>query len=150
MAQGFQRELELYGKPESYFMQLPRELQQKRDYLVQSLAAVGMKPIVPEGTYFLVADISQFSESCGHRSARAGCGGSSSRAGTGPCRKHSQGRRGNCAFRKAVGLGLCRGTQQQPPPLCAVLLLQSLTSLRTPAPTSPTTPDLPSGWSRTR
>ncbi|NXH12046.1 KAT1 transaminase, partial [Bucco capensis] len=60
VAQGFQRELELYGKPDSYFIQLPKELQQKRDRLVQSLDAVGMKPIIPEGTYFLVADISQF------------------------------------------------------------------------------------------
>ncbi|NWX06366.1 KAT1 transaminase, partial [Caloenas nicobarica] len=60
VAQGFQRELELYGKPESYFIQFPKELQQKRDWLVQSLDAVGMKPIVPEGTYFLVADISEF------------------------------------------------------------------------------------------
>ncbi|KAM7033785.1 kynurenine--oxoglutarate transaminase 1 isoform 1-T1 [Acridotheres tristis] len=60
VAQGFQRELMLYGKPESYFVQLPKELQQKRDWLVQSLDDVGMKPIIPEGTYFLVADISQF------------------------------------------------------------------------------------------
>ncbi|NWX54238.1 KAT1 transaminase, partial [Promerops cafer] len=60
MAQGFQRELMLYGKPESYFVQLPKELQKKRDWLVQSLDSVGMKPIIPEGTYFLVADISQF------------------------------------------------------------------------------------------
>ncbi|KFO82449.1 Kynurenine--oxoglutarate transaminase 1 [Cuculus canorus] len=60
VAQGFQRELELYGKPDSYFIQLPKELQQKRDWLIQSLDAVGMKPIVPEGTYFLVADISKF------------------------------------------------------------------------------------------
>uniref|UniRef100_A0A8C3PL76 Aminotransferase class I/classII large domain-containing protein n=1 Tax=Calidris pygmaea TaxID=425635 RepID=A0A8C3PL76_9CHAR len=60
VAQGFQRELELYGKADSYFVQLPKELQQKRDWLVQSLDAVGMKPIVPEGTYFLVADISKF------------------------------------------------------------------------------------------
>uniref|UniRef100_A0A8C0VWX5 Kynurenine aminotransferase 1 n=1 Tax=Cyanistes caeruleus TaxID=156563 RepID=A0A8C0VWX5_CYACU len=60
VAQGFQRELRLYGKPESYFVQLPKELQQKRDWLVQSLDGVGMKPIIPEGTYFLVADISQF------------------------------------------------------------------------------------------
>uniref|UniRef100_A0A8U7NMK8 Kynurenine aminotransferase 1 n=1 Tax=Corvus moneduloides TaxID=1196302 RepID=A0A8U7NMK8_CORMO len=60
VAQGFQRELMLYGKPESYFVQLPKELQQKRDWLVQSLDGVGMKPIIPEGTYFLVADISQF------------------------------------------------------------------------------------------
>ncbi|KAL9826972.1 kynurenine--oxoglutarate transaminase 3-like [Geothlypis trichas] len=60
VAQGFQRELMLYGKPESYFVQLPKELQQKRDWLVQSLDGVGMKPIIPEGTYFLVADISPF------------------------------------------------------------------------------------------
>ncbi|TRZ21087.1 hypothetical protein HGM15179_006022 [Zosterops borbonicus] len=60
VAQGFQRELMLYGKPESYFVQLPKELQQKRDWLVRSLDGVGMKPIIPEGTYFLVADISQF------------------------------------------------------------------------------------------
>ncbi|POI21167.1 hypothetical protein CIB84_015086, partial [Bambusicola thoracicus] len=60
VARGFQRELEHYGKPDSYFVQLPRELQQKRDQLVQSLVAVGMKPIIPEGTYFLVADISEF------------------------------------------------------------------------------------------
>ncbi|XP_052671724.1 uncharacterized protein LOC128154729 [Harpia harpyja] len=60
VAQGFQREIELYGKPDSYFVQLPKELQQKRDWLVQSLDAVGMKPVIPEGTYFLVADISEF------------------------------------------------------------------------------------------
>uniref|UniRef100_A0A8C3VJA0 Aminotransferase class I/classII large domain-containing protein n=1 Tax=Catharus ustulatus TaxID=91951 RepID=A0A8C3VJA0_CATUS len=60
VAQGFQRELTLYGKPESYFVQLPKELQQKRDWLVQSLDDLGMKPIIPEGTYFLVADISPF------------------------------------------------------------------------------------------
>lgn len=63
MAQGFQREFERYGKPESYFVQLPQELQQKRDRLVQSLLAVGMKPIIPEGTYFLIADLSDFSKS---------------------------------------------------------------------------------------
>lgn len=75
MAQGFQRELTLYGKPESYFVQLPKELQQKRDWLVQSLDGVGMKPIIPEGTYFLVADISQFSESPAVLPRWAGCGG---------------------------------------------------------------------------
>lgn len=72
VAQGFQREFEHYGKPDSYFVQLPKEMQQKRDRLVQSLVAVGMKPIVPEGTYFLVADISEFSELCSGRVAQAG------------------------------------------------------------------------------
>lgn len=99
MAQGFQRELELYGKPESYFIQLPKELQQKRDWLVQSLDAVGMKPIVPEGTYFLVADISEFSESCSCGFAWAGLsmGGparSGTLAGTGTCIDHHQSRDG--------------------------------------------------------
>nr|XP_048678451.1 kynurenine--oxoglutarate transaminase 1 isoform X3 [Caretta caretta] len=60
VAQAFQRELDNYGKQDSYFVQLAQELQQKRDWLVRSLVAVGMKPIVPEGTYFLMADISEF------------------------------------------------------------------------------------------
>nr|XP_013805130.1 PREDICTED: kynurenine--oxoglutarate transaminase 1 [Apteryx mantelli mantelli] len=60
VAQGFQRELEHLGQADSYFAHLARELQGKRDRLVQSLDAAGMKPIVPEGTYFLVADVSAF------------------------------------------------------------------------------------------
>ncbi|XP_074871749.1 kynurenine--oxoglutarate transaminase 1-like isoform X2 [Carettochelys insculpta] len=59
VAQAFQRELDNYGKPDSYFVQLSQELQQKRDWLVQSLVAGGMKPIIPEGTYFMMADISE-------------------------------------------------------------------------------------------
>ncbi|KAJ6654644.1 hypothetical protein lerEdw1_006797 [Lerista edwardsae] len=60
VARGFEREFESFGRPESYFVQLPQELQRKRDLLVQSLAAVGMKPIVPEGTYYVIADLSAF------------------------------------------------------------------------------------------
>lgn len=106
MAQGFQRELTLYGKPESYFVQLPEELQQKRDWLVQSLDGVGMKPIVPEGTYFLVADISQFSESPAVLPRGLGV---VLLAGTGTCINHHQSRDGlhvphpSC---EDVGLGL--------------------------------------------
>ncbi|XP_066466604.1 kynurenine--oxoglutarate transaminase 1 isoform X2 [Tiliqua scincoides] len=62
VARGFEREFECFGRPESYFVQLPRELQRKRDLLIQSLAAVGMKPIVPEGTYYVIADLSAFTE----------------------------------------------------------------------------------------
>ncbi|MGH0167942.1 UNVERIFIED_CONTAM: hypothetical protein FKN15_053787 [Acipenser sinensis] len=58
VAHGFQRELDYFGKPESYFLQFPRQLQQKRSRLAQSLLAVGMQPIMPEGGYFLIADIS--------------------------------------------------------------------------------------------
>ncbi|XP_006119112.2 kynurenine--oxoglutarate transaminase 1 isoform X4 [Pelodiscus sinensis] len=59
VAQAFQRELDHYGKPDSYFVQLAQEMQQKRDWLVQSLIAGGMKPIIPEGTYFMMADYSE-------------------------------------------------------------------------------------------
>lgn len=86
MAQGFQREFERYGKPDSYFVQLPKEMQQKRDQLVQSLVAVGMKPIIPEGTYFLVADISEFSELCSCGAVRAGLS-----SGISSARSHQRG-----------------------------------------------------------
>ncbi|XP_075870030.1 kynurenine--oxoglutarate transaminase 1-like [Nelusetta ayraudi] len=58
VAQGFQREYELFGRPESYFQQLPAVLFQKRDRLASSLKTAGFKPIMPEGGYYLTADIS--------------------------------------------------------------------------------------------
>ncbi|KAM6431422.1 kynurenine--oxoglutarate transaminase 1 isoform 7-T7 [Liasis olivaceus] len=60
VARGLEQELGRVGKPDSYFVHLPKELQQKRDLLIESLVSVGMKPIVPEGTYFLIADLSMF------------------------------------------------------------------------------------------
>nr|XP_028571931.1 kynurenine--oxoglutarate transaminase 1 isoform X2 [Podarcis muralis]XP_028571932.1 kynurenine--oxoglutarate transaminase 1 isoform X2 [Podarcis muralis]XP_028571933.1 kynurenine--oxoglutarate transaminase 1 isoform X2 [Podarcis muralis]XP_028571934.1 kynurenine--oxoglutarate transaminase 1 isoform X2 [Podarcis muralis]XP_028571935.1 kynurenine--oxoglutarate transaminase 1 isoform X2 [Podarcis muralis] len=62
VACGLEQEFERFGKPESYFAQLPQRLQRKRDFLVQSLLAVGMKPIIPEGSYFVVADLSEFKD----------------------------------------------------------------------------------------
>lgn len=62
MAQGFQREHELFGRPESYFQQLPAALLKKRDRLASSLRAAGFKPIAPEGGYYLTADVSGVSE----------------------------------------------------------------------------------------
>lgn len=60
VAYGFQLEMDRFGQPESYFVQLRQELQQKRDRLLQCLTAVGMRPIAPEGSYFMLADISDF------------------------------------------------------------------------------------------
>ncbi|OCT57938.1 hypothetical protein XELAEV_18002809mg [Xenopus laevis] len=60
VAQGFQRELEQLGKPESYFGQLRDELEKKRDRLYHCLKEVGMKPMKPQGSYFMIADISHF------------------------------------------------------------------------------------------
>nr|XP_015222457.1 PREDICTED: kynurenine--oxoglutarate transaminase 1 isoform X1 [Lepisosteus oculatus] len=58
VAHGFQREYERFGKPDSYFSQLPQSFHQKRQRLADCLAAVGMQPIIPEGGYFMIADIS--------------------------------------------------------------------------------------------
>ncbi|XP_078406154.1 kynurenine--oxoglutarate transaminase 1-like isoform X3 [Cetorhinus maximus] len=58
VAEGFVKEFECLGAPESYFTSLRQELQLKRDRLAAYLASVGLKPIVPEGGYFLIADIS--------------------------------------------------------------------------------------------
>ncbi|XP_069465296.1 kynurenine--oxoglutarate transaminase 1 isoform X2 [Ambystoma mexicanum] len=60
VAHGFRMELDRLGQPDCYFMQLPRELHAKRDRLFRCLTDVGMRPIMPEGSYFMLADISDF------------------------------------------------------------------------------------------
>ncbi len=45
--------------PDSYFLALASDLQQKRDVLMSALSDVGLLPIRPEGTYFITADIRQ-------------------------------------------------------------------------------------------
>ncbi|XP_068562761.1 kynurenine--oxoglutarate transaminase 1 isoform X2 [Cebidichthys violaceus] len=58
VARGFEREFELFGSPESYFQQLPAMLHHKREKLASCLESVGLRPVVPEGGYFMIADIS--------------------------------------------------------------------------------------------
>ncbi|XP_019133895.2 kynurenine--oxoglutarate transaminase 1 [Larimichthys crocea] len=58
VSQGFEREYELFGTPESYFQQLPAMLHHKRKKLASCLQGVGLQPIMPEGGYFMTADIS--------------------------------------------------------------------------------------------
>ncbi|XP_053551455.1 uncharacterized protein LOC128642702 [Bombina bombina] len=60
VAQGFQRELDRLNKPDCYFVQLRDELQGKRDRLYRCLSEVGMRPVSPQGSYFMIADISRF------------------------------------------------------------------------------------------
>lgn len=62
VAQGFEREYKLFGSPDSYFQQLPALLLKKREKLASSLRTAGFKPIMPEGGYFLTADISCLSK----------------------------------------------------------------------------------------
>lgn len=44
--------------PEAYYTQLAVEYQAKRDFLMTVLQEVGLPPIIPFGTYFVMADIS--------------------------------------------------------------------------------------------
>lgn len=62
MAQGFLQNVDLMGQPECYFSSLPEELEGKRDRLAAILSDVGMTPIVPEGGYFMLVDVSSLSE----------------------------------------------------------------------------------------
>lgn len=39
-----------------YYEELVRDYKQKRDFLVDALRAAGLRPLVPEGTYFIMAD----------------------------------------------------------------------------------------------
>ncbi|KAK5650182.1 hypothetical protein RI129_001211 [Pyrocoelia pectoralis] len=58
VARGFEYELPRLGQDDCYFISLPRELETKRDYMVKFLTETGMKPIIPEGGYFIMADYS--------------------------------------------------------------------------------------------
>uniref|UniRef100_A0A8C6GFM6 Kynurenine aminotransferase 1 n=1 Tax=Mus spicilegus TaxID=10103 RepID=A0A8C6GFM6_MUSSI len=63
VAQCFEREQQHFGQPSSYFLQLPQAMGLNRDHMIQSLQSVGLKPLIPQGSYFLIADISDFKSS---------------------------------------------------------------------------------------
>ncbi|XP_064416158.1 kynurenine--oxoglutarate transaminase 3 isoform X2 [Latimeria chalumnae] len=58
VAQGFLKDFFRMKDPECYFNSLPRELESKRDRMAQLLKALKMKPVIPEGGYFMIADVS--------------------------------------------------------------------------------------------
>lgn len=62
MAQGLLQNVDLIGQPECYFSSLPEELEGKRDRLAAILRDVGMTPVIPEGGYFMLVDVSSLSE----------------------------------------------------------------------------------------
>lgn len=63
VAQGFEIEIERFGTPECYFKSLPAELEVKRDNIVKILEDAGLYPIIPEGGYFILADVTPISKS---------------------------------------------------------------------------------------
>lgn len=45
------------GLPDAYFQRLAGDLEKKRDLALEGLRAAGLRPWVPHGTYFIMADI---------------------------------------------------------------------------------------------
>ncbi|KAL8609588.1 hypothetical protein ACOMHN_023724 [Nucella lapillus] len=61
VAQGLEQEVGRRESDDCYFRSLALELLPKRDRLGQVLERLGMHPVIPEGGYFMLADISQMS-----------------------------------------------------------------------------------------
>ena len=58
IAVGLETELARFGEPDSYLVQTVQTLMRKRDEVCGVLSEVGMTPIVPDGGYFVLADVS--------------------------------------------------------------------------------------------
>lgn len=58
MAQAFWIDIKRMDDPECYLNSLPKELEVKRDRVVNLLESVGLKSVVPDGGYFIIADVS--------------------------------------------------------------------------------------------
>ena len=63
LAEGLEYEKKLLGTEQSYWKWLIDTLEYKKAKAVKMVEAAGMTPIVPEGGYFLMADISTFGKS---------------------------------------------------------------------------------------
>ena len=44
--------------PRTYFTEFAADLERKRDHLLDGLRSIGLDPVVPQGTYFIVSDVS--------------------------------------------------------------------------------------------
>jgi len=62
VAMGFEKEIDRLGNPDCYFQSISVDLASKRDFIVEMLNDVGMKPVVPEGGYFIMADWSHLAD----------------------------------------------------------------------------------------
>ncbi|XP_041481382.1 kynurenine--oxoglutarate transaminase 3-like isoform X1 [Lytechinus variegatus] len=69
VARGLEIEFSRLGQPECYFLELPRELQEKRDKMAKILRECNLTPIIPDGGYFMMAqyghlgvDVSQYGD----------------------------------------------------------------------------------------
>ncbi|XP_069795223.1 kynurenine--oxoglutarate transaminase 3-like isoform X2 [Narcine bancroftii] len=58
VARGIRKESSRLNEQDCYFTSLARELEAKRNRMAKLLLAAGMKPVIPEGGYFMLANIS--------------------------------------------------------------------------------------------
>ncbi|XP_053325659.1 kynurenine--oxoglutarate transaminase 3 isoform X2 [Spea bombifrons] len=58
LAHALFKDFKRMDEPDCYFTSLAVELEAKRDRMARLLQEVGLKPVIPEGGYFMVADIS--------------------------------------------------------------------------------------------
>ncbi|XP_061593523.1 kynurenine--oxoglutarate transaminase 3-like isoform X2 [Cololabis saira] len=66
VAQGFILNHKLMGQPECYFSSLAEELEPKRDRLAAILQEAGMAPIIPQGGYFMLVDVTPLNQDLSH------------------------------------------------------------------------------------
>lgn len=52
----FEKELQRLGQDDCYFISIAKELEAKRDFMANFLVNAGMRPTIPEGGYFMLAD----------------------------------------------------------------------------------------------
>ena len=62
LAIGFETEQARIDQDDCYFKTLPAEVLPKRDQLAAMLRDVGMLPIIPQGSYFMMADFSKLGQ----------------------------------------------------------------------------------------
>ena len=56
VARAFELEMTRLDSPECYFRSISVDLASKRDFIGRVLRDVGMKPVIPEGGYFMMAN----------------------------------------------------------------------------------------------
>ncbi|XP_005168814.1 kynurenine--oxoglutarate transaminase 3 isoform X1 [Danio rerio] len=66
VGRGLLRDFELMGQPDCYFSALALELKGKRDRMAAMLAQTGMTPVVPEGGYFMIVDVTALNQDLTH------------------------------------------------------------------------------------
>lgn len=64
IAIAFEYELERFGTDACYLQGLAKTLEPKKDMMIALLTEVGMKPIIPQGGYFTVADWTPMRKAC--------------------------------------------------------------------------------------